>query len=415
MAYSSINANSGYEQCRRDDLESFGYMLISLVQKGLPWTKIKKKNNLQEQVIEIGKLKKGINIEKVCEGLPKEFIDYINYCRKLEFEQEPNYNYLRNLFISILIKENQKNDLKFFWINKKTIRSVSKNNENNYIMRRDTHKRLYNSVKKSLEKKRKEGTNNILKLNCSKSNNSLDEVKDIQNNKKVKLIYKNLNIKSLNDKREISIKNYKTNNNIMNKTLSTSAIDGQKAHGSLKKLKLNKIISNNASCYNLKNQLPKMKIKLTRKICGNTKAANNIFSNSNQKTFSTKNIMSKNYNNLEDNINKNLQIEKVYINNFYYNEIGYQTPSKMIPEIHYRSIFRNLKPLEYKNRFKNYNAYSFQNNSTINAITDMNKNNFENHSIYSFQNNSKNNRTPNNKKIFGNHSIFSLQNNLKKY
>ena len=360
-------------------------------------------------------MKKGINIEKICEGLPKEFIDYINYCRKLEFEQEPNYNYLRNLFISILIKENQKNDLKFFWINKKSIRSVSKNNENNYIMRRDTHKRLYNSVKKSLEKKRKEGINNILKSDYSKSNNSLDEVKDIQNNKKVKLIYKNLNIKSLNDKREISIKNYKTNNNIMNKTLSTSAIDGQKAHGSLKKLKLNKIISNNASCYNLKNQLPKMKIKLTRKICGNTKAANNIFSNSNQKTFSTKNIMSKNYNNLEDNINKNLQIEKVYINNFYYNEIGYQTPSKMIPEIHYRSIFRNLKPLEYKNRFKNYNAYSFQNNSTINAITDMNKNNFENHSIYSFQNNSKNNRTPNNKKIFGNHSIFSLQNNSKKY
>ena len=40
MAFSSINANDGYEQSRRDDLESFGYMLICLIKKGLPWIKI---------------------------------------------------------------------------------------------------------------------------------------------------------------------------------------------------------------------------------------------------------------------------------------------------------------------------------------------------------------------------------------
>ena len=226
LAFSSINANAGYEQSRRDDLESFGYMLIYLSKKELPWMKIGVMKNKKEEANETFKLKKGIKLEKVCEGLPEEFKDYIKYCRKLEFEQEPNYNYLRNLFILILIKENQKNDLNFFWINKKNAKSATKNYENNSIKKRGTHKRLYNSVKKSLEKKRKEGINNSLKSDYSKPINSLNKVNDIQNNKKgiknINFIFRNLNIKNLNDKTKISIKNYNTNNNINDKTFTTS-------------------------------------------------------------------------------------------------------------------------------------------------------------------------------------------------
>ena len=210
MAFSSINANAGYEQSRRDDLESLGYMLINLAKKDLPWMKIDKKKSKKEKAFLACRMKKRIKIEKLCEGLPEEFIDYIKYCRKLEFEQEPNYNYLRNLFILILIKENQKNDLNFFWINKKNAKSATKNYENNSIKKRGTHKRLYNSVKKSLEKKRKEGINNSLKSDYSKPNNSLNKINDIQNNKKgikkTKFIIRNLNIKSLNDKTKISKK-----------------------------------------------------------------------------------------------------------------------------------------------------------------------------------------------------------------
>ena len=43
LAFTSINANAGYEQSRRDDLESFGYMLIYLAKKDLPWMKLDKK------------------------------------------------------------------------------------------------------------------------------------------------------------------------------------------------------------------------------------------------------------------------------------------------------------------------------------------------------------------------------------
>jgi len=216
FAFSSINANAGYEQSRRDDLESFGYMLICLAKKVLPWMKLEIKKTMKEKAIEVCKLKKSIKLKKLCEGLPEEFIDYIKYCRNLEFEQEPNYDYLRNLFFLILIKENQKKNLNFFWISKNNANSETKNYENNFTRRRDTHKRLYNSEKKSLEKKRKEQTNNTLKSDYSKPNISLNKVNDNQNNKKriqkMNLVYRNLNIKSLNDKTEI--KNNITDNNI---------------------------------------------------------------------------------------------------------------------------------------------------------------------------------------------------------
>ena len=54
----------------------------------------------------------------------------------------------------------------------------------NYFKRRNTHKRLYNSVKHSLEKRSQEKTNNILKSDYSKAKDSLDKENDIQNIKK---------------------------------------------------------------------------------------------------------------------------------------------------------------------------------------------------------------------------------------
>ena len=56
----------------------------------------------------------------LCKGLPQEFTEYVKYWKNLAFEQDPDYEYLRNLFRNILKKIHEKNDLNFSW-NKKLL------------------------------------------------------------------------------------------------------------------------------------------------------------------------------------------------------------------------------------------------------------------------------------------------------
>ena len=53
--------------------------------------------------LKIYRMKKSIPPEELCSGLFPEMIEYISYAKKLEFEQEPNYKYLRGLF-DIMLK-----------------------------------------------------------------------------------------------------------------------------------------------------------------------------------------------------------------------------------------------------------------------------------------------------------------------
>ena len=46
---------------------------------------------------------------ELCETLPNEFEQYIKYTRNLKYEEDPDYNYLKNLFVNVL----KKNHLEF--------------------------------------------------------------------------------------------------------------------------------------------------------------------------------------------------------------------------------------------------------------------------------------------------------------
>ena len=167
LRFLSYNATRGLEQSRRDDLESVGYMLVFLSGKGLPWQGYsihgpKAKTNYQK----ILELKKKTEPENICRSLPKEFSEYINYCRRLYFEQTPDYEYLRNLFKKVLKKFDTINDLNFSWLNRcKKIdlleknknkkyddtHSLSKEKYINYLRRKESPQvRLYHTIKKSL-------------------------------------------------------------------------------------------------------------------------------------------------------------------------------------------------------------------------------------------------------------------------
>ena len=257
LRYMSINSNSCYEQSRRDDLESLGYMLIYLIKKTLPWISIENSNiNKIEKYRKVRDLKMSTLPEELCSGLPKEFSDYIKYCRNLSFEQEPNYNYLRNLFLEV-IKKNEKivdiryiKPLQFSWLsqNNNRITKIDDNNKNQHSSisetenisssrgKSNTHKRLYFLIKNSIERSKSQEspkikTSNYLKLNLKNINIILNNINAISNKISIK-----------NSKKKINIKNKGNENNKKTNIPFINKFQNKKAEKSDKITKYRKIL-----------------------------------------------------------------------------------------------------------------------------------------------------------------------------
>jgi hypothetical protein len=75
-------------------------MLIYFLKGVLPWQGLKKKTkNIKDTQIKlIGNCKMCTSVSNLCEKIPSLFIDYLTYCKKLNFDEQPNYDYLKNLF-----------------------------------------------------------------------------------------------------------------------------------------------------------------------------------------------------------------------------------------------------------------------------------------------------------------------------
>lgn len=94
--YASLNTHLGIRQGRRDDLEAIVYVLIYFLKSELPWQGIKAKTK-SEKKEKIKNKKKRISINKLCEGLPMEFFHIVDYVKNLQFEDKPNYDYIRRM------------------------------------------------------------------------------------------------------------------------------------------------------------------------------------------------------------------------------------------------------------------------------------------------------------------------------
>ena len=54
-------------------------------------------------------------MEELCRGFPQEFSDYINYCKALGFEEEPDYNYVRKMFKDLFDRLQYECDYVYDW------------------------------------------------------------------------------------------------------------------------------------------------------------------------------------------------------------------------------------------------------------------------------------------------------------
>ncbi|TEB25210.1 CK1/CK1/CK1-G protein kinase [Coprinellus micaceus] len=112
--YMSINTHLGREQSRRDDLESLGHVFMYFLRGGLPWQGLRAATNKQKYE-KIGEKKQTTPISELCEGFPEEFTIYMNYVRKLGFEETPDYDFLRELFTKVLRTTGEVDDNVFDW------------------------------------------------------------------------------------------------------------------------------------------------------------------------------------------------------------------------------------------------------------------------------------------------------------
>lgn len=112
--YASINTHLGIEQCRRDDLESLGFVLMYFNRGSLPWQGLRAATKKQKYQ-KISDRKVSTSINELCKNYPPEFAHYLRYCRSLRFDDRPDYAYLRGLFRDLYIRQGYADDCIFDW------------------------------------------------------------------------------------------------------------------------------------------------------------------------------------------------------------------------------------------------------------------------------------------------------------
>ncbi len=198
--YASINALRGYDQSRRDDLESIGYVLAYLLRGNLPWQGIVVKTK-EEKYAKILYRKQSITSEQLFFGFPNELCTYINYCKNLGYEEEPKYDYLTDLFKNIIQNQlHEEIDYKYDWLQndidlnvniKENYISVDGGNENDL-----NNLSMVNNLSNSFSNSR----NSLSGFNLSFNDNNLDTgyydeaAEEINNKKDNKILEKQDNI-----------------------------------------------------------------------------------------------------------------------------------------------------------------------------------------------------------------------------
>jgi casein kinase 1 len=91
--YCSLNSHNGYELGRRDDLESWCYLLFYFLKGSLPWQGLPGLT-LAEKYRSIRSLKLRCRETTLFSDLPTELTEIWHYVTSMSFEQEPDYEFI---------------------------------------------------------------------------------------------------------------------------------------------------------------------------------------------------------------------------------------------------------------------------------------------------------------------------------
>ena len=365
--YASINALAECEQGRRDDMEALGYVLMYFLKGNLPWQGLKI-NKREDRYRKIYEKKKETTAEELCKGFPKEFCEFVKYTRKLEFEEEPDYDYLRNLLKQVMKDKNYVMDYVYDWVEDTKSRGENRTTTAEIITANQSNFSNIVNEKKNNNNKVVENNNNIdnkkKKENDDVNNNIIKKKKSIdkKNNKKEEEeknfeINNDKNKNNNNNDNNIINNNKDINNNNNNKYLLT---DSNVLYNKNEEINLSKekIQNNNNHAINLKNNFTP---NSTLKLKSNINNTNNTY----------KKYYTENFNDIDEEKNAINIITDKY--KFFEDKKNY---GKIIHTARNEIINKNyISEIRYKNKKNNLTNESKDNNlqkSYMNTSTNLN-------------------------------------------
>ena len=112
--YASVNTHLGIEQSRRDDLEGLAYVLIYFLKGSLPWQGLRA-HNKKEKYTKIMQSKIDTTPEALCQRLPPEILNFLNYTRALKFAERPDYVHIKKMLKELFFRERYQYDNIYDW------------------------------------------------------------------------------------------------------------------------------------------------------------------------------------------------------------------------------------------------------------------------------------------------------------
>ena len=369
LRYSSANAQRGNQQSRRDDIESLGYTILFFMKGKLPWQNLNQNYNEKDIYIKTYAMKKYMPIEKLCKGLPQEMAEYFKYSRNLKFKDEPDYEFLRNLFKKILNDNGYKNfeELNFSWV----IKSQAQSSKIKTKRTLSPKTRLYLKIKNQMKIKKEiesDHSNTVekIKKNITMTNYNNNDINNY--NRTLSLAQK--------EEKELKFKNQiqNTNQNNIGK-INRDLVDiNNNNRENIDKIDFEKKINQSKKIQN-KERLIQLKEKYppsSRELFNNNKLPNNI----NNIIINNKIEKINYYNKININENMNVNMNKKKSVNPKPIDL-YKINNKIDKDIDKNNKFKKIISNDFNHKIKNYyttdnNQFNF--NSVKNKQNGINEN-----------------------------------------